>query len=76
MISALKLTSWRDCAAIALIIAVLVLFAVGASQMLGPFNDESRSVTSLSPTALPYYALRTTMRMLAALLASLVFTFT
>jgi hypothetical protein len=44
--------------------------------MVKPFAIEHQPEISLSPAALPYYALRTTMRMLAALVASLLFTFT
>ena len=41
----------------------------------GPSLRTEQPGISLSPTALPVYALRTTMRMLAALVASLIFTF-
>ena len=44
--------------------------------MLAPFPAAQQPDISLSPGVLPNYALRTTMRMLAALVASLVFTFT
>jgi NitT/TauT family transport system permease protein len=64
------------------LLAAILVF--GAIAMVG---DESRSLAaplatlkshalSLSPWALPEYALRTTLRMLAALVVSLVFTFT
>ncbi|HML07054.1 MAG TPA: ABC transporter permease subunit [Xanthobacteraceae bacterium] len=43
--------------------------------MLAPLVATQPPEISLSPAALPNYALRTTMRMLAALVASLVFTF-
>jgi len=42
--------------------------------MVGPFVSTEQPKISLSPTPLPVYALRTTMRMLAALVASLIFT--
>jgi len=44
--------------------------------MLGPFTAAQQPEISLSATALPAYALRTTIRMLAAIVASLIFTFT
>jgi NitT/TauT family transport system permease protein len=48
---------------------------VGSGQMLAPLSAIPTAI-SLSPFVLPLYALRTTMRMLAALTASLIFTFT
>ena len=59
-----------------LVLAVLLLIASGGREMVRPFAIEHQPEISLSPAALPYYALRTTMRMLAALVASLLFTFT
>jgi NitT/TauT family transport system permease protein len=44
--------------------------------MLAPFPAAQQPEISLSPGVLPNYALRTTMRMLAALVASFIFTFT
>jgi NitT/TauT family transport system permease protein len=44
--------------------------------MTAPFAVTQQPEISLSPEALPAYALRTTLRMLAALIASLIFTFT
>jgi len=68
--------NWRDLIAVALIVAIILLVGSGASQMLAPIAAIHQPDISLSPTALPNYALRTMMRMLAALAASLVFTFT
>ncbi len=67
---------WSDLVALTLVIATIVLLGLGARQMTAPFVVAQQPEISLSPLALPLYALRTTMRMLAALLASLVFTFT
>jgi len=67
---------WRDGAAALLLLAVLILLGVGARGMVGPFAVAHQPPISLSPAALPYYTLRTVMRMLAALSASLLFTFT
>jgi NitT/TauT family transport system permease protein len=67
---------WRDGMAIVLVLAVLAAVGVGGHQMAAPFAIGRQSAISLSPTVLPYYALRTTLRMLAALVASLAFTLT
>ena len=48
----------------------------GARQMLAPFVIAHQPEISLSPAALPFYTLRTVMRMLVALILSLIFTFT
>jgi NitT/TauT family transport system permease protein len=55
---------------------VIILLGLGGRQMVAPLILSQQPVISLSPLALPGYALRTTIRMLAALVASLVFTFT
>ncbi len=68
--------NWRDLAALVLIVAVILLIGAGARQMVAPFPAAQQPEISLSPSVLPNYALRTTMRMLAALVASLLFTFT
>ena len=44
--------------------------------MVAPFVAAHQPEISLSPAALPFYTLRTIIRMFAALIASLVFTFT
>jgi NitT/TauT family transport system permease protein len=56
-------------------VVVVIAIGSGARQMLSPFTAAAMPEISLSPLALPVYALRTTIRMLAALLASLAFTF-
>jgi len=71
-----RIPSWRDLVAVVLVLAVLILIGVGARQMVAPLLVAQQPEISLSPTALPLYALRTTLRMLVALLASLIFTFT
>ncbi len=68
--------NWRDLAALLLIVTIIILLGSGARQMLAPIGAAQQAEISLSPSALPSYALRTTMRMLAALVASLLFTFT
>jgi NitT/TauT family transport system permease protein len=68
--------NWRDIVALALIVVVIVLLGSAARQMVAPLAAGRGPQISLSPAVLPSYALRTTLRMLAALLASLVFTLT
>ncbi len=65
-----------DAVAFVLIIALLALVAHAAKQMTIPLAVATASPISLDPGVLPEYALRTTLRMIAALLASLLFTFT
>ncbi|MBV8465335.1 MAG: ABC transporter permease subunit [Burkholderiales bacterium] len=66
----------RDQLAMLLIFAVLFALAMGARQMTGPLPTAHAAQISLSPSALPGYTLRTILRMLAALAASLLFTLT
>lgn len=61
-----------DAVAFALVFAALTLIALGARHMTAPLTSLSGQL-SLSPWYLPYYALRTTLRMLAALILSVVF---
>jgi len=63
-----------DIVAAGLILAFLLAFADASRHMAAPLATETRPI-SLSPASLPLYALRSTMRMLAAMAASLVFTF-
>ncbi|WP_028225469.1 ABC transporter permease [Paraburkholderia ferrariae] len=71
-----RLPGWRDLAAVLLVLGLLLLLGTGARQMSGPLVIARQAEISLSPWALPAYTLRTVMRMLAALAASLVFTLT
>jgi len=71
-----QIPSWRDAVALVLMLAILILLGSSARQMVAPFSVTVRPTISLSPAILPAYALRTTLRMLAALVASLIFTFT
>jgi len=68
--------NWRDLVAVALILVIIILVGSGARQMIAPLTAGQSPEISLSPAVLPAYALRTTIRMLAALVASLLFTFT
>ncbi|MDR3417920.1 MAG: ABC transporter permease subunit [Nevskia sp.] len=67
---------WREPAALLLVLGVMVLLGSGARQMLAPFVPAHQPEISLDPAALPLYTLRSVIRMLAALAASLLFTFT
>jgi len=67
-----RLPNWRDLAAVILVLALLVALGTAARQMASPWVDQAHTI-SLSPGALPLYALRTTVRMLIALVASLLF---
>lgn len=58
------------------VFTVLLLLGSGAHQMVKPFVLTEQPEISLSPAVLPMYTLRTVLRMLLALLASLIFTFT
>lgn len=63
---------WPDLTAIALVFAVAAVLITGA---IGTFAPLSRmGAISLDPAMLPGYAVRTVLRMLAALAASLLFT--
>ena len=64
-----------DVIALVLVIGMLVLLAHGASETIGPMTPHDHAPVSLDPANLPEYALRTTLRMLAAIVFSLLFTF-
>ncbi|MDB5362276.1 MAG: binding-protein-dependent transport system inner rane component [Rhodospirillales bacterium] len=63
-----------DLIAFPLIIGLLALTVIGGKQMSAPLAVLDAGAVTLDPANLPEYALRTTLRMLAALAASLVFT--
>ena len=73
-------SAWRllpngwDFVAFPLIICVIAMAAVGFHQTMAPMATLHEQVISLDPANLPEYALRTTLRMLAAMVASLLFT--
>jgi len=56
-----------------MVLALLVLLAYGGGQMARPYQLGETLPISLDPLNLPYYLLRTTMRMFIALGASIVF---
>lgn len=64
-----------DAIAFALLFGFLVLIVRSGAETLEPLANLQHDALSLDPLMLPEYALRTTMRMLAAITAALVFTF-
>ncbi len=72
--------NWRllpngwDVIAFPLIICLIAMIAVGFHQTMMPIASLKTQAISLDPANLPEYAMRTTLRMLAAMLVSLVFT--
>ncbi|MEJ1959460.1 MAG: ABC transporter permease subunit [Nitrosomonadales bacterium] len=62
-----------DWAMLPLVLAILVLLSYGGGQMARPYQLGETLAISLDPAYLPYYLLRTTMRMFLALGASIVF---
>lgn len=64
-----------DIFAFAIVFGLLALFTHGTERALIPISEMEQTPISLDPWALPEYALRTTLRMLAAIVASLIFTF-
>ncbi len=73
-------SAWRlapnrwDFVAFPLIICAIAMAAIGFHQTMAPISTLKTQVISLNPAMLPEYALRTTLRMLAAMVASLAFT--
>ena len=64
-----------DAAIFLLVVGVLVLVAHGFREMNAPATQLATAPVTLDVARLPEYALRTTLRMFAAIVASLVFTF-
>jgi NitT/TauT family transport system permease protein len=73
-------SAWRvlpnrwDFVAFPLIICLIAMAAIGFHETMAPISTLSTEAISLDPSHLPEYAMRTTLRMLAAMVASLVFT--
>ena len=68
-------TRW-DVLAVLLILSLLVFLSEASRHLLQPLSELQREPVSLDPRNLPEYAARTTLRMLVAMLFSLLFTFT
>ena len=71
---ALRPNVW-DVVALVLVIGALVLIVYGGGQTTLPLSTLDTTPVSLDPANLPFYALRTTMRMLLAIICSTIFTF-
>ncbi|MCX6179464.1 MAG: ABC transporter permease subunit [Chlorobiales bacterium] len=71
-----KLPYIWDIVAFTLVMGMITLLALGSRQMAVPFIPGEQIPLSLDPVHLPIYALRTVLRMVAALIASFIFTFT
>jgi NitT/TauT family transport system permease protein len=68
-------TRW-DIFAVLLILGLLVFLGEASRHLFEPLSDLQRTPPSLDPRNLPEYAARTTLRMLIAMVLSLLFTFT
>ncbi len=71
---ALRPNIW-DIVALILVIGAMVLIVYGGEQTTLPLSTLDVTPVSLDPGNLPLYALRTTMRMLLAIVCSIIFTF-
>lgn len=67
--------NYWDLIALIFVLTIIVLISWGAKEMMGQYHPGQQLPISLNPIYLPYYALRSVMRMLIALLCSLIFTF-
>ncbi len=65
----------RDVLLLALLFGILFALSWAGKQMATPYQLGEPLPISLSPAALPFYALRTVLRMFIALIISLLFTF-
>jgi NitT/TauT family transport system permease protein len=64
-----------DVVALILVIGAMVLIVYGGEQTTAPLSTLDVTPVSLDPANLPAYALRTTLRMLLAIVCSIIFTF-
>ncbi len=71
-----RLPNWWDLAGLLCVIGALVAVSNAVRGTLVPLEAVTGAGVVLDPMLLPEYALRTTLRMFAALMASLLFTFT
>lgn len=65
-----------DLVAALLVLGMVVFLAQTSRDFMQPLAGPGETVISLEPSVLPEYALRTSLRMLAAMVLSLIFTFT
>jgi NitT/TauT family transport system permease protein len=71
-----RLFSRWDILAVLLIVGLLVFLGEASRHVFQPLAELQRQPPSLDPSNLPQYAARTTLRMLVAMVFSLLFTFT
>jgi NitT/TauT family transport system permease protein len=71
-----RLFSRWDVLAVLLVLGLLVFLAEASRHLFEPLAELQTQPTSLDPRHLPEYAARTTLRMLIAMVLSLLFTFT
>jgi NitT/TauT family transport system permease protein len=71
-----RLFSRWDVLAVLLVLGLLIFLGEASRHLFEPLAELQKQPTSLDPRHLPEYAARTTLRMLVAMVASLVFTFT
>ena len=71
-----RLFSRWDLFAVLLILGLLVFLGEASRHLFEPLTELQKQPTSLDPRNLPEYAARTTLRMLIAMVLSLLFTFT
>lgn len=70
-----RINLW-DVVAFLLVMGCITLMAWGSRQMVVPYTPGQQIPLSLDPGNLPLYAVRSVLRMAAALICSLLFTFT
>ncbi len=71
-----RLFSRWDALAVVLVLGLLVFLAEASRHLFEPLAELQKQPPSLDPRHLPEYAARTTLRMLIAMVLSLLFTFT
>jgi NitT/TauT family transport system permease protein len=71
---ALRPNIW-DLVALILVVGAMVLIVYGGEQTTLPLSTLDATPVSLDPSNLPFYALRTILRMLLAIVCALIFTF-
>ncbi len=74
-VTAWPIPNYWDIVAMLLVLAALIALGYGARSMVGVLSLDDSSPISLYPGELPYYALRTVLRLLLAMLCSLCVTF-
>jgi NitT/TauT family transport system permease protein len=68
-------TRW-DLVAFVIVLGLIVFLGEASRGLFEPLSKLEATPLTLDPRALPFYAARTTLRMFAALVVSLIFTFT